>query len=126
MSIITTLLNNPFVQGVLVGGVGWLANKVMGKRANTKAGKVTAALATSAAIMTQFALTEAGKTPKEMLVAFHGVVAIQFAKVGIYEKDLAPYQPLIDMAIAKAITEWVKHHPAPLALTMPITETLAA
>ena len=122
MSLITTLLNNPFVQAYLVAGVGWVANKVLGKRANTKLGKATTALATSAAQMAQFALTEPGRTAAEMIVAFKGIVAIQFGKVGFTEADRKPYQPAIDAAIAKAVKEWIERHPAPSSLTVPVTK----
>jgi hypothetical protein len=120
MSILGTLLNNPFVQTLIVGGAGWLANKIMGKRADTKAGKATAALAAAVAQMAQVALTEPGKSAKEMVSAFKGIVAIRFGAAGFDEKARAPYQPLIDAAIAKAVEQWVKHHPAPASLTMPV------
>lgn len=119
MSLLSSLLNNPFVQTLVVGGVGWLVNKVMGKRADTKAGKVTAALATASAIMVQLALTEQSKTPAEIVTMFKGVVAVQLAKVGISEAERAKYQPLIDVAISEGVTLWVRHHPNPAALTMP-------
>lgn len=125
IAIVTTLLSNPEVQAVAVGGFLWLVNKVLGKRADTKAGKVATALSTSAAIMAQMAMSEPAKTEKEMLVAFKGVVAIQFAKVGFSEAQRAPYQGVIDLAIAEGIKLWVKHHPAPATLTMPVWAKLA-
>jgi hypothetical protein len=121
MSIITTLLNNPFVQAYLVAGVGWVATKVLGKRANTKLGKATTALATSAAQMAQVAMTEPGRSAQEMVTMFKGIVAIQFAKVGFTEADRKPYQPGIDAAIAKAVKEWIERHPSPASLTVPVT-----
>ncbi len=125
MTALDTLLNNPFVQTLVVGGIGWLVNKAFGKKADSTLAKATSALATSVALMAQFALTETGRTPAAMITAFKGIVAIQFAKVGFTESQRAPYQPLIDAAIAKAVTEWVRGHAAPLALTMPITEKVA-
>lgn len=124
--MIATLFTNPEVQAVLIFGVGWLAKKVIGKRADSRMGRAVTALAISAEQMLQYALTEPGKTPSEVLVAFKGIVAIQFAKVGLYEADRILYQPLIDAAISKAVTSWVKAHPDPTALTMPVTKTLAA
>ncbi len=115
-----TLLENPYIQTVLVTGAGWLVNKIIGKKADTKAGKVTTALTTSAAIMAQMAMSEPTKTEKEMLAAFKGVVAIQFAKAGFTDAQRAPYQGLIDGAIAEGVKQWVKHHPAPSTLSMPI------
>jgi ammonia channel protein AmtB len=82
--------------------------------------KVTTALSTSAAIMAQMAMSEPNKSEKEMVAAFKGVVAIQFAKAGFSEVQRAPYQGLINLAIAKAVEQWVKHHPAPATLTMPV------
>lgn len=120
-----SLITNPVVFSTLVGGATWLANKILGKRADTKAAKVTTALATSAALMTQYAFTEKDKTPAEVISAFKGIVAIQLAKVGVFEKGRAPYQFLIDAAIAKAVEQWVKAHPSPTALTMPITKQVA-
>lgn len=125
LSIVTTLLENPFIQTFLVGGASWLVKKALGKRADTKAGKVATALATSATIMTQMALTEPTKTEKEMVAAFKGVIAIQFANAGFTEEQRKPYQGLIDLAIAKAVEQWVKHHPAPSTLTMPVWAKLA-
>lgn len=121
MSIIGELLNNQFVQGIIIAGAGWLVNKIVGAKKTTTAGRAASALAASAALMTQFALTEANKTPTEMIAAFKGIVAIQFARAGFTEAQRAPFQPMIDAAIAKAVTEWVKLHPTPSALTMPIT-----
>ncbi len=123
--IVTTLLENPWIQTLLVGWAGWAAKKAFGKRADAKAAKVATALATSAAIMAQMAMSEPGKTEKEMLVAFKGVTAIQFAKAGFTEAQREPYQGPIDLAIAKGIELWVKHHPAPISLTMPVWARLA-
>lgn len=120
MSILGTLLNNPFVQGLIVGGAGWLANKITGKRADTKAGKAAAALAAAVAQMGQVILTEPGKSAKDMITAFKGIVAIRFGAAGFTESQRAPYQPLIDAAIAKAVEQWVKRHPAPAEVTMPV------
>ncbi len=125
MTFLAPLLANPEVQAVLVGGFLWLVNKVMGKRADTKAGKVATALTTSAAIMAQMAMSEPGKTEKEMQAAFKGVVAIQFGKAGFTEAQRAKYQGVIDLAIAKGIELWVKYHPAPSTLTMPVWAKLA-
>lgn len=123
MAFLEIILNNPFVQGILVGGAGWLVNKVLGKRADTKAGKVTAALATSSAIIAQLALTEPHKTPAEFIVMAKGVVAVQLAKVGLTDADRTKYQPLIDAAIAQGVALWVKAHPTPTALKMPASKT---
>jgi hypothetical protein len=125
-TLVTPLLSNPEVQAVLVGGVLWLVNKMLGKRKDTKAGKALTAIAIASEQMLQYGLTEPNKTPTEVLIAFKGIAAIQFAKVGFTESDRAPYQPLIDAAISKAVTLWVKAHPDKTALTMPITKTLAA
>ncbi len=119
------LLSLPGVMPTLIGGLTWLVNKALGRRADTKLGKATAALAAAVAQMTQVALTEPGKTAKEMIVVFKGIVAIRFAAAGFDEKQRAPYQPLIDAAIAKAVEQWVKHHPAPSTLTMPVWAKLA-
>lgn len=126
MSFLPALFSNPEFQIVALGGLSWLVNKILGKRAETKLGKATSALTVAAAQMTQYALTEKHKSPNEIIAAFKGIVAIQFAKVGFTEAQRAPYQPLIDVAIAKAVEQWVKHHPEPTALTMPVTKTLAA
>ncbi len=125
MNILTTLLNNPFVQGIIVGGAGWLANKIMGKRADTKAGKATAALAAAVAQMGQIILTEPNKSAKDMIAAFKGIVAIRFGAAGFTEVQRKPYQPMIDAAIAKAVKEWVERHPAPATVTMPVWQKLA-
>jgi hypothetical protein len=119
------LLTDPVVFSTLLGGVTWLANKVLGKRADTKAAKVTTALGTASALMFQYAVTEKDKTPEAVITAFKGIVAIQLAKVGVFEKDRAPYQFLIDAAIAKAVQQWVAVHPNPSGLTMPITRAVA-
>jgi hypothetical protein len=124
MSIFTALLDNQFVQGVLVAGAGWLVNKIAGKKADTKAGKAGLALATSASLMAQYALTEQGKTAVEMITAFKGIVALSFARAGFTEAQRKPFAPMIDAAIAKAVQEWVQRHPAPSALVMPIAAKL--
>jgi hypothetical protein len=124
MSILESLFSNQYVQAVVVGGLGWLVNKIVGKKADTKIGKATNALSTSAALMTQYALTESGKTAVEMIKAFKGIVAIQFGRVGFTEAQRQPFQPLIDAAISKAVKEWIERHPAPTALIMPIAAKL--
>jgi hypothetical protein len=53
------------------------------------------------------------------------VFAIQLAKVGILEKDRAPYQHLIDAAISKAVLAYVQARPAG-AVTLPIVAKLPA
>lgn len=126
MSFLPALFSNPEFQIVALGGLSWLVNKLLGKRANTRLGKATIAIAIAAAQMTQYGLTEKDKTPKEVIAAYKGIVAIQFAKVGLSENDRALYQPLIDAAISKAVTAWVERHPEPTALTMPVTKTLGA
>ena len=124
-SLITMLFTTPEGQAALTLGVGWLVKKVLGKRADTKLGKATQAATTSAAIMAQMALSEPNKTEKEMIAAFKGVIAIQFAQAGFTEEQRKPYQGLIDLTIAKAVEQWVKHHPKPSTLTMPIWAKLA-
>jgi hypothetical protein len=119
------LLSLPGVMPTLIGGLTWLVNKALGRRADTKLGKATAALAAAAAQMTQVILTEPGKSAKDMVTAFKGIVAIRFAAAGFDEKSRAPYQPLIDAAIAKAVEQWVKRHPDPSVLTMPVWAKLA-
>ena len=37
MWLISSLLDNPYVQTLIVGGVGWVVNKAFGKRADSKA-----------------------------------------------------------------------------------------
>jgi hypothetical protein len=128
MTMLATLLTNPLVVSTLLAGLGWIGNKIIGTKKDTTAGKVATALATSVALMTQFVLTEpASKTPEEMIRAFKGIVAIQFspAKVDISDLARAAAQPLIDKAIAEAVTEWVRLHPAPASLTMPIAKLVA-
>lgn len=125
IAIVTTLLENSYVQGILVGGVLWATNKVAGLFGASRAGKLASTLTTAAGLMTQYALTEsAGKTAAQMVIAFKGIVAITFAKAGYTEKQRQTFQIAIDLAINKAVTEWVKLHPAPAGLTMPITEKL--
>jgi hypothetical protein len=125
MSGIADLLNNQIVQGILVAGAGWLLNKLHVTSKASTLTKVGAAIATSSDLMLQFVLTEpSSKTPEEMLRAFKGIVAIQFAKTGISDAAMAAAQPLIDKAIAAAVTKWVELHPAPHDLTMPITKKL--
>lgn len=124
--MLSQLLDNQFVQGILVAGVGWLVNKIAGARKDSTTAKAAAALATSVSLMAQFALTEPNQTPTSLLTAFKGIVAIQFAKVGITEAHRKPFQPMIDAAISRAVTEWVKLHPEPQLLTMPITNRLDA
>ena len=120
------LLTSPVVFSTLLGGATWLVNKVLGKKADTKLAKVTTALGTASALMWQFAVTEKDRTPEAVITAFKGIVAIQLAKVGVYEKDVGPYQYLIDAAIAKAVQQWVAVHPKPESLTMPITKKVVA
>jgi hypothetical protein len=123
--MIATLLTNPLVVSTLLAGLGWVTNKIVGAKKDSTAAKVAAALATSTALMAQFVLTEpSSKTPTEMITAFKGIIAIQFAKVDISDLARALAQPLIDKAIAEAVTQWVKLHPTPASLTMPITKTL--
>lgn len=124
IAIFATLLANPYVQGVIVAGAGWAVQKIAGKHIDNKAAKVAALLATCAALMTQYVITEPNKTPEEVKSALKGIVAIQFAQAGIYEKDRALFQPLIDKAISEGLTQWVKLHPNPSSLTMPITSKL--
>lgn len=120
MDIVNALLNNQFVQGVLVAGAGWLANKIVGTRTNTTMGRVKSALTTSVAQMLQLALTAPpDMTPERMILQCKGVVAVQFAKVGFAEAQRAKYQPMIDAAIAEAVLHWVKLHPKPKSLKMP-------
>lgn len=127
IAIITTLLANPYVQGVLVAGGSWVGAKVVKLFGDSKAGKLASTLATAVGLMTQYALTEgADKTAAQMVIAFKGIVAITFAKAGYTEKQRLAFQVVIDVAINKAVTEWVKLHPAPATLTMPITKTLEA
>ncbi len=116
-----TLLNNPFVQGVLVAGFGWLGAKIWGEKKDSTAAKVTSALATSAALMMQLVLTaDHDMTAARMIIQCKGVIAIQFAKVGIYEAARKPHQPMIDAAIATAVTRWLETHPTPRAVVLPI------
>jgi hypothetical protein len=122
---IESLITNPVVFSTLLGGATWLVNKILGRRADTKAAKVGTAIGTASALMLQYTLTEKDKTPEQVIIAFKGIVAIELAKVGVYEKDRAPYQFLIDIAIAKAVTHWVTSHPAPQSLTMPVAKKVA-
>lgn len=126
ISLVDTLLRNPFVQTLLVGGAGWLVRKALGKRADTRAGKAAAALAEAVSQMGQYILTEPGKTPEQVIAAFKGIVAIRFGAAGFTEAQRAPYQSLINAAIAEAVYEWAKRHPSPTALTMPVTKRLTA
>ena len=72
--------------------------------------------------MTQYVITEPNKTPEQVKTALKGIVAIQFANAGIYDRTL--FQPLIDKAISAGLEQWVKLHPNPGSLTMPITRKL--
>jgi hypothetical protein len=119
--MIHDLLSNQYLVTLAVGGLSWLVHRAFGKRADSKAANLTAALATASALMAQYCLTEPSKTPEQAIAAFKGIVAVQLAKAGIYEADRAKYQVLIDVAISAAVTQWVKAHPSPSALTMPIT-----
>ncbi len=97
----------------LLGGAVWLGNKVFGKRADTKAAKIAAVLATSSALMAQLVYTApSSMTVERLILQCKGVVAIQLAKVGIHESDRAPYQPLINRAITEAITKFVAINPS--------------
>lgn len=127
IGIITVLLANPYVQGILVAGGAWVGGKVVKAFGDSKAGKFSATILTAGGLMTQFALTEStGKTAAQMVVAFKGIVAITFAKAGYTEAQRLTFQVPIDLAINKAVTEWVELHPEPAKLTMPITNQLAA
>ncbi len=107
------LLTDPLVFSTLLGGATWLANKVFGKKAETKAAKVAAAIATSSALMVQLVYTApSSMTVERLILQCKGVVAIQLAKVGITESNRAPYQPLIDRAIAEAIAKFVSFNPS--------------
>lgn len=118
--MLNTILDNEYFWMLVTTGAGWLVNKVLGKRADSKAGKVAAALATASAEMLQLAITApSDMTASRLMTQYKGVVAVQLAKIGIYEKDRAPFQPLIDAAISAAVTEWVKRHPTPSSLSMP-------
>lgn len=124
ITILTTLLANQYVQALIVGGAGWVASKIAGKHIDNKAAKVAALLATCASLMTQYVITEPNKTPEQVKTALKGIVAIQFAAAGIYEEQRALFQPLIDKAISAGLEQWVKLHPNPSSLTMPITKQL--
>ena len=124
MSILTTLLGNQYVQALVVGGLGWVVNKIAGKHTDNKAAKLAALVATCTALMSQYVITEPHKTPEEVKVALMGIIAIQFTKAGIYESDRVLYQPLIDKVVNEALEKWVKLHPSPASLTMPITKRL--
>lgn len=114
-----TILKDPTVIATILGGVGWILNKIRTTKKDNKTVQAMAALASSIAMMTQFTLTEPDtKTPEEMIRMFKGIVAVQFANAKIY--DLTSWQPLIDKAIAEAVTEWVERHPRPTTLKMPI------
>lgn len=120
------LLTDPVVFSTLLGGATWLANKVLGKKASTKAAKVSAAIATATAIGLQMTLTARPETTVEsIIVQLKGLFAIQLAKAGIYEKDRAPYQLLIDKAISELVLRFIADHPDRKALTLPITAKVA-
>lgn len=120
------LLFDPIVFSTLLGGATWLTNRLLGRRADSKAARVTTAIATSSALMAQYAATTSELTPEKLIIACKGIVAIQLAKVGVYERDRAPYQHLIDAAIAKAVSHWVSAHPTPTTLAMPIAAKVGA
>lgn len=112
MGLLLSLLKNPIVTGLITEGIEWGIGKIHGAKATSLPARATAALGEAAAIMTQFAITEPAETTAEqMILKFKGIVAITFAKAKIYESDRVLFQPLIDRAIAEAVTQWMKLHP---------------
>lgn len=125
--MLSQILANEVLTTAIVGGISWLAAKLWGKRQDSKLAKVTTGLATASALMTQYALAY-GKdaTATKMITAFKGIAAIQLARVGFTEAQRAPYQPLIDAAIAAAVTRWLNGHADASSVSLPIADKLHA
>ncbi len=125
--MLSQLLSNEYIVSGAIAGLSWLAGKIWGKRKDSKLAKVTTALATASALMSQYALAAPSSAPAAgMITAFKGIAAIQLAKVGVTEAQRAPYQPLIDRAISAAVLRWVESHPDRAAVRPPIADKLAA
>jgi threonine/homoserine efflux transporter RhtA len=102
-------LNLPGVMPTLIAALTWAGHKLLGKRADTKAGKVASAIAEASARMLQQAIeAPPNRTKDQMIIAFKGTVAICLAKIGVTERDREPYQAMIDHAIAVAVTRWME------------------
>lgn len=118
--MLAALTSNPLFITVASWALGWLGLKLHGVRASSRLGKATAAIGEAAAIMAQLALTApTDMTAPRLITECKGVVAVALAKVGIYEADRAPFQPLIDRAIAEAVEQWIRLHPARQGLPIP-------
>jgi hypothetical protein len=116
MGIIETLLGNPAIQTLLVGGLGWLVNKVRGERKDSRTRQFSAAMLEAVALGGQALLVEQFPTRDALVIRLKGIVAVTLAKAKIYEKQRAPFQPLIDAAIAELVERWTKAHPTPSEL----------
>jgi hypothetical protein len=123
--MISQILGNEYIVSAALGGISWLAGKLWGKRKDSTLARVTTALATSSALMAQYALTMPQAPVASIITAFKGIVAIQLGKVGITERNRAPFQYLIDRAISAAVLRWVEAHGARSAIDLPITARLA-
>lgn len=102
-------LNIPGVMPTLIAALTWVGHKVIGKRADARAGKVASAIGEASMRMAQQAIeAPPERTKDQMIIAFKGTVAICLAKIGLTERDRAPYQSAIDHAIAAAVTRWME------------------
>ncbi len=125
MSVVTDILSNEYIVASLVAGIGWAGGKLWGKRVDSKLARATTALATSSALMLQIALTSPGMALDRLIVQCKGVVAVQFAKAGFTEAQRAPFQFLIDKAIAEIVLRFVADHADRPSLTLPISAKVA-
>lgn len=105
----TELLKNEYFWMAVVGAGGWLWRHIVGKRVDTRAAKVAAALAEAAALCLQLVYTAPPEmTVERMIVQAKGVVAMRLADVGVFEADRAPFQKLIDKVVAEAVAKFVE------------------
>lgn len=119
------LLTNPIVFSTIISGVTWLGHKLLGKRADTKAAKVAATLAQCSAECLQLTLTAGpDMTVARLIIQCKAIFAIRLAQVQVYEKDRAPYQPLIDKAISEIVLQFIADHGERKALVLPVTAKL--
>jgi hypothetical protein len=101
------LLNMTGVVPTLIAAGTWLAHKIIGTKSDDKKAKVAHALVEAGARILQFSLESSRPMSKaEKITAAKGIVAICLAPI-VNESERAKYQPMIDAAIATAVSAWM-------------------
>jgi hypothetical protein len=120
------LLTDPTVVSVVVAGLGWLATKLLGKRADTREARIAAALAQAGHECMQLALTAGPSvTVASLVIQCKGVFAIRLAPY-LTERQRAPWQPFIDRAISEVVLRFVAAHPEKTGLALPVAAKVTA